>query len=57
MVRDRIQIGLLSKRVVECGIEDRDLRNLGPQQFPHRANAAKVCGIVQGRKIDAILDA
>ena len=50
MVRNRVQVGMLGKRVVKRGIEYGDLRNLRAQQIAHRANSAKVRGIVQAER-------
>ena len=56
MIRNGIQVGLLRKRMMKCGIENGYLGDVFAEKFSSRQNALDVIGIVQWRQINTILD-
>src|SRR6185369_17562954 len=57
LIGDRIQISSLGQRLMKRGIENRDLGQSRSEELARGLNAFYVRGVVQRRKVDAILDA
>lgn len=56
LIWDRVKVCLFGKCLVECGIENRDLRYALAQQFLTRRYPTEICGVMQRRQFNAVLN-
>src|SRR4030095_15916950 len=57
LIRQSIQVSVLGKSLMKCGVEYGDLRQAVTEDFARRKNAFDVGRVVKRSKIDAVLDA